>query len=125
MSGTTEPNRGWVLYDGQCGFCSRWLKFWQPILANYGFQIAHLQDSWVSERLGLTCDEVVNDLRLLWVDGKTATGADVYLQVARCIWWARPFYVLFSLPRFNRLIHIGYRWFAKNRYHISSACKLS
>jgi len=70
-------------------------------------------------------DELVYDLRLLTPDGHIAAGADVYLQVARKIWWAWPFYAVFSHPGFNRLIHLGYRWFARNRYCISHTCKLS
>lgn len=73
----------------------------------------------------LPMHELLYDLRLLTTDGQSASGADVYLQVARRIWWAWPFYAVFSLPGFNRLIHLGYRWFARNRYCISHACKLS
>ena len=121
----TLPNRGWVFYDGQCGFCSRWLEFWRPTLARRGFAVAPLQEPWVVARFQLPMEELIYDLRLLKRDGQTASGADVYLQVAKNIWWAWPFYALFSLPGFNRLIHIGYRWFARNRYCISHACKLS
>jgi len=124
MSAVDPPERGWVFYDGECGFCSRWLKFWQPILHRHGFAIAPLQESWVGERLHLSGPELLYDLRMLMKDGQTAAGADVYLQVARRIWWAWPFYAVFSLPGFNQLIHIGYRWFARNRYCISHACKL-
>jgi predicted DCC family thiol-disulfide oxidoreductase YuxK len=120
-----QPSRGWVLYDGQCGFCFRWLKFWQPTLAKRGFAIAALQDPWVVAHFRLPMDELVYDLRLLTRDGQVASGADVYLQVAKKIWWAWLFYAVFSLPGFNRLIHIGYRCFARNRYCISHACRLS
>jgi len=125
MSLLEQPRRGWIFYDGQCGFCRRWLKFWHPTLARHGFAIAPLQESWVVKRFQLPMNELVYDLRLLESNGESASGADVYLQVARCIWWAWPFYALFSLPGFNWLIHIGYRWFARNRYCISHACKLS
>ena len=124
-SESQQPSQGWVFYDGKCGFCSRWLKFWQPTLARRGYAIAALQEPWVVARFQLPMEELVYDLRLLMRNGQTAAGADVYLQVAREIWWAWPFYAVFSLPGFNRLIHIGYRWFARNRYHISHACKLS
>lgn len=122
---TQPPSRGWVLYDGQCGFCSRWLRFWRPTLTRHGFSAVPLQEPWVAQHFQLPSEELFYDLRLLLLDGHTAAGADVYLQVARTIWWAWPFYAISSLPGFNRLIHTGYRWFARNRYHISHACKLS
>lgn len=123
-SDLTEASRGWVLYDGQCGFCSRWLKFWGPTLVRHGFAFAALQEPWVTERLQPPPDELIHDLRLLTPDGKSSSGADVYLQVARKVWWAWPFYAVFSLPGFNLLIRAGYRWFARNRYCVSRVCKL-
>jgi predicted DCC family thiol-disulfide oxidoreductase YuxK len=124
MPGTAQPERGWVFYDGACGFCSGWLKFWEPILSKHGFAIAPLQEPWVVAHFQLPLQDLLFDLRLLMSGGQNFSGADVYLQVARRIWWAWPFYALFSLPGFNPLIHTGYRWFARNRYHISHACKL-
>ena len=120
----TEPVKGWVLYDGECGFCSRWLRFWQSTLAKRGFDSVALQEPWVSERLNLPAAELLYDFRLLTSEGQLVSGADVYLQVTRQIWWAWPFYAVFSLPGFNWLIHTGYRWFARNRYCVSHACRL-
>ena len=121
---SSEPAKGWVLYDGECGFCSRWLLFWQPTLAKHGFDSAALQEPWVTKKLHLPADELLYDIRLLSRDGSLASGADVYLQVTRRIWWAWPFYAIFSLPGFNWLIHLCYRWFARNRYCVSHACRL-
>ena len=116
--------RGWVLYDGQCGFCSRWVQHWARILKRHGFEIASLDEPWVADKLQMAHEKLLTDIRLLTEDGQLISGADVYLYVTRRIWWARPFYAIFSLPGFNRLIHAGYRWFARNRHHISHACKL-
>jgi predicted DCC family thiol-disulfide oxidoreductase YuxK len=116
--------RGWVLYDGRCGFCSRWVKFWAPTLARRGFNTTALEETWVSEKLTMPYEELVTDIRLLTASGDLISGANVYLYVMRRIWWAWPFYAVFSLPGFNRLIHLGYRWFARNRHHISHACRL-
>jgi len=115
---------GVVLYDGQCGFCSRWVKFWARPLGRSGFAIASLDDPWVAERLGMPHEELLTDIRLLTAGDQLISGADVYLYVTRRIWWAWPFYAIFSLPGFNRMIHVGYRWFARNRYCVSHACKL-
>jgi len=112
---------GWVLYDGACGFCSRWVKFWERTLAKRDFAIAALEEPWVSEKLTMPYEELVRDIRLLMRDGRLISGADVYLFVARRIWWAWPFYALFSLPGFNWAVHTGYRWFARNRHYVSHA----
>ena len=117
-------HKGWVLYDGQCGFCSRWLQFWRPRLVEHGFAVAALQEPWVTNRLQLPAEQLLYDIRLLTPEGELFCGAEVYLYVARRIWWAWPFYAVFNLPGFHRLIHLGYRWFARNRYCISHACRL-
>jgi predicted DCC family thiol-disulfide oxidoreductase YuxK len=123
MQPSDSPSvRGWVLYDGHCGFCSRWVTFWAATLGRHGFRTAALEESWVGEKLSMPYEELVQDIRLLMADGTLISGANVYLQVTRRIWWARPFYALFSLPVFNRLIHVGYRWFAQNRHYVSHAC---
>jgi predicted DCC family thiol-disulfide oxidoreductase YuxK len=114
--------RGWVLYDGYCGFCSRWVNFWRPALARRGFKIAGLEEAWVIEKLKMPYEELISDIRLLTASGELVSGANVYLYVARHIWWAWPFYAIFSLPGFHSLLHAAYRGFARNRYHIS--CRL-
>jgi predicted DCC family thiol-disulfide oxidoreductase YuxK len=116
--------KAWVLYDNQCGFCSRWVESWGPTLAKRNLGIAGLQERWVVERLGLPEHELLHDIRLLTTKGHIVSGADVYLYVTRRIWWAWPFYAMFSLPGFNPLLHLGYRWFARNRHRISTTCGL-
>lgn len=118
-----SPARGWVLYDADCTFCTGWARFWSPVLERRGFAIDTLQAEWTAQALGLTPDETVQDIRLLTVNGTSYRGADVYLYVARRIWWAWPFAILFSLPGFNHLIWAGYRWFAANRHCISEQCE--
>jgi predicted DCC family thiol-disulfide oxidoreductase YuxK len=117
--------RGWVLYDGHCGFCSRWLAFWKTTLSRHGFAVAALEEPWVVEKLSMPYEELIRDIRLLMADGSLVSGEDVYLQVTRRIWWAWPFYAVFSLPGFHWMIGTGYRWFARNRHYVSHACGLS
>lgn len=116
------PISGCVLYDGDCVFCVRWAHFWRPVLRSRGFEIDELQAQWTTEALGMTRDEVVRDIRLITAEGKSYAGADVYLHIARRIWWAWPFGAFFSLPGFRALIWAGYRWFAKNRQCVSGFC---
>ncbi|MGE5219408.1 MAG: thiol-disulfide oxidoreductase DCC family protein [Chloroflexota bacterium] len=116
--------KGWVLYDGDCGFCSRWVPFWEKTLAKRGFRIAPLQAEWVAEKFNLAADELTGDFRLLLADGKKIAGADVYRYLMRRIWWATPLYLLSILPVLRNLFDAGYRAFADNRYWISRTCHL-
>jgi len=87
-----------VLYDGRCGFCSRWVKYWEKTLTRRGFAIASLEEPWVAGKLEMPHEKLLTDIRLLTADDRLISGADVYLYVTRRIWWAWPFYAIFSLP---------------------------
>jgi predicted DCC family thiol-disulfide oxidoreductase YuxK len=118
------PANAWVLYDGECAFCTRLVGFWSRVLRRHGFAIGELQSPWVKERLHMQPEELMHDIRLLTREGTVVSGADVYLYVWRRIWWAWLLYAIFSLPGFNRLLHAGYGWIARNRYCISGACRI-
>ena len=115
---------GWILYDDSCGFCRRWVPFWETTLQKRGFAIAPLQEPWVAEKLGLAPEEVLGDLRLLLRNGGRIQGADVYRHVMRRIWWATPLYLVSITPLLERVFDWCYRMFATHRYRISGACRL-
>lgn len=115
---------GWVLYDGCCGFCSRWVPFWRNTLKRRGFDIAPLQSKWVAEKLCLSQDELTADVRLLLADGRQLRGPEVYRYVMRRIWWTMPLYFLSVLPILCRLFDAGYRAIAENRYRLSGHCRV-
>jgi predicted DCC family thiol-disulfide oxidoreductase YuxK len=120
----TTPRTGWVLYDADCGVCSRWVPAWAPWLERSGFAIAPLQSSWVPARTGLTPGDLLSDIRLLELDGTLYSGADVYRYLMRRIWWGYPLYLLSRTPGFRQLFNWAYRTFARHRMRISASCSL-
>jgi acetyl esterase len=119
------PARGWVLYDGQCGFCSASVRRVINIIRRRGFEAVPLQTPWVRERTGLDEATLLRDMRLLLNDGRLISGADAYLYVMRRIWWTLPAALLFSLPGLHWAFSRAYRWVATNRGQISRACGLT
>ena len=125
---TPPAPAAWVLYDGACGFCSRWVPLWRSTLEKCGIGIATLQEPWVVARLsakGIRAEDLLDDLRILVADsGEVIPGADAYRWAFRRIWWAWPLYVLSITPGLRRLFDLGYRTFAENRYRVSRACRI-
>ncbi len=39
------PRAGWILYDGRCGFCFRWVHLWKELVAQRGFALKDLQSA--------------------------------------------------------------------------------
>ena len=118
------PRVGWVLYDSGCGFCFRWVHFWEKVMERRGLALKDLQSSRDDGTLKIPQQKLLDDILVLSGDGKLESGADAYLFVARRIWWAWPFYAIFRIPGFNWLLWQGYRWFNRNRYRISRHCPL-
>jgi predicted DCC family thiol-disulfide oxidoreductase YuxK len=120
-----RPLREWVLYDGACGICSRWVPRWKGPLARRGIDIAPLQSSWVERRTGLSQDVLRKDIGLLHSDGSLTVGADVYRYVLGRIGWTYPLYLLSVTPGLRHVFDWAYRTFARHRMTISSSCGLS
>jgi predicted DCC family thiol-disulfide oxidoreductase YuxK len=123
-SESVVPCEGWILYDGGCGFCFRWVHLWGKVVERRGFALKDLQSASADGSLDISSENLLDDIRVLTRDGKMESGANAYLYVARRIWWAWPFYAIFRLPAFNWLLWCGYRWFNRNRYRISRHCPL-
>jgi predicted DCC family thiol-disulfide oxidoreductase YuxK len=119
----TEP-KGWILYDDSCGFCRRWIPFWENTLLKRGFAIAPLQANWVKEKLQTDEKDLLQDLRLLLANGDQIQGADVYRYAMKRIWWAYPFYLFSIVPLCRNLFNWGYKTFAAHRHQISRVCKI-
>jgi len=124
MTTHTRAADGWVLYDGGCGACARWVPYWAPTLARLGLAVAPLQEPWVASRLALSPDALLTDIRLLFHDGRQLAGAAVYRYVMRRLWWAYPLYLLSIIPGLRQLFDGAYRVFADHRSRISAACGL-
>jgi predicted DCC family thiol-disulfide oxidoreductase YuxK len=116
---------GWILYDGSCGFCRRWVPFWEKTLQKRGFEIAPLQANWAKEKLQLSENDLLQDLRLLLVNGEKIQGADTYRYAMKRIWWAFPVYLFSVAPLGRSIFDWGYRKFAAHRYQISRVCKIA
>lgn len=121
---STLPREGWILYDGECGFCFRWVHFWKEIVGRRGFALKDLQSAAGDGSLQIPQEHLFDDIRVLTRSGKLESGANAYLYVARRVWWGWPFYAIFRLPGFNWMLWRGYRWFNRNRYRISRHCPL-
>jgi len=119
-----EPPAGWVLYDGDCGVCSRWVPSWGPTLQRRGLAIAPLQSAWVRERTGLLPADLLSDIQLLQPGGQLLSGPDVYRYMMRRIWWTYPLYLLSKPPGLSQLFDWAYRTFARHRMRISAGCGL-
>lgn len=121
---SSVPREGWILYDGACGFCFRWVHFWEKVVERRGFALKDLQTAQQDGLLRAPPESLLDDIRILTSSGTLVSGADAYLYVARRIWWAWPFYALFSIPGFRWILGYGYRWFSRNRHRISRRCPL-
>jgi predicted DCC family thiol-disulfide oxidoreductase YuxK len=119
----TNPN-GWILYDDSCGFCRRWVPFWENALLKRGFAIAPLQADWVRHKLNVDENDLLQDLRLLLADGELIQGADVYRYAMKRIWWVYPFYLFSAAPICRNIFNWGYKTFAAHRHQVSRACKI-
>jgi len=123
-SESVVPCEGWILYDGGCGFCFRWVHLWEKVVGRRGFALKDLQSASAEGSLEISSENLLDDIRVLTRSGKIESGANAYLYVARRIWWAWPFYAIFRLPGFNSVLWRGYRWFNRNRYRLSRHCPL-
>jgi predicted DCC family thiol-disulfide oxidoreductase YuxK len=114
-----------VLYDADCGFCTRWAWRLMYFAGPRGFHLAPLQAPWVRPALGLSGEELLEELRVLTAGGAIYGGADALLYLAKEVPWARPLAFAGRLPGMMFLMRAAYRWIARHRHTISRTCQLA
>jgi predicted DCC family thiol-disulfide oxidoreductase YuxK len=109
------PLRGWIFFDEDCGFCRGLALRFEPVFSNRGFHFEPLQSRWVQERLNLTPERALEEMRVLTAEGHLFGGADAVIFLARQLWWAAPFAWLARLASVHSLLDRTYRWVAAHR----------
>ena len=84
--------------------------------------LAPLQDPRVAELLGLSRDDLMNEMQFLLSDGSRCGGADAAIELAREIWWAAPLVWVSKIPGMMDILRKGYRWVAANRKCAAAQC---
>ena len=116
--------KGYLLYDGRCGFCSWLVSRVQASIERDGFASAPLQSAWVGQALSFPRDQIESDIRLLLADGTLVSGADVYMYLMKRKPWLRPLGVIAGLPILKWISWRCYRLVNRNRLLISRTCGL-
>ena len=114
--------RGWLFFDAECEFCTRIARWLAPILERREMAVAPLQDRRVGALLGMTRDELLREIRVLFSDGRQFGGADAAIALAREIWWAWPVVWLSKIPGMMDVLRSGYRKVAMHRSCAAHAC---
>lgn len=107
--------RGWIFYDAGCGSCRDLALRFEDVFAARGFHFEPLQCKWVPQRLNLTQEEALQEMRVLTAGGKVFGGADAVILLARQIWWAAPLAWLTRCPSVHSILQRLYRWVATHR----------
>lgn len=121
---TPTPSRGWVLFDGDCQFCRRWVNRMEPILAQRGFIFLPLQTPWVRAFFHFPEDQLLGEMRVLLRNGETHGGADAIVALAKYVWWGWPLVALAQVPGVRRALRAAYRRVAARRQCLGGACSV-
>jgi predicted DCC family thiol-disulfide oxidoreductase YuxK len=114
---------GFVLYDGDCRFCTGLALRFRSRLESAGFALAPLQSPQGRAALGLAPQHLADSMRVVTREGKCLEGADGVVYLASAIWWARPVRIAAKWPFAMRMMRAGYRWFAARRHCFGGACE--
>ena len=114
--------RGWLFFDAECRFCTRFARWLAPHLERRGMALAPLQDPRVGALLGLSREELLREMRFLLSDGSQFGGADAAVALAREIWWARPLVWISRIPGMTEILRKRYRWIAAQRKCAATQC---
>ena len=127
MNSTRRPAPPVLVYDGDCGICTKLSRvarrFVMPrrgtVAASYDLDLAFY---------GLTEADCVEALQFVDARGRVHAAQDAVarLLLAGAPWW-KPFGAVLLLPGVNALAGVGYRWVARNRYRLpgsTAACAM-
>lgn len=119
-----NETRGWIFYDARCALCAGFAARLRRGLDRRGFRLLPLQTPGTAERVGVSTAALLTRMHLLMPDGRRFAGADVFVEIARHVKWAKPFVAATRLPAVLPLLHHCYDWIAAHRYCFGGTCRV-
>lgn len=121
-----SPSKPVLVYDGDCGVCTRLAAFVVRRLRPT-YRVTAYQDADLPA-LGLTAQQCDAALQYVDAGGRTFAAQDAVarLLLASAPWW-RPLGAALLLPGVNQLAGLVYGWVARNRSRLpggTPACSL-
>ncbi len=118
----------WTLvYDGECGFCRRWVAAVRRWDRAGRVRAVPLQDGAAWEDLpGLTRPALEQAVHLVSPDGRVFAGAAAAPPLLALLPWGRILALPLALPGAGRVAAAGYGWIARHRHRDgcgSAACR--
>ena len=111
--------RAAVVYDGDCGVCTRLAHALQRLDRHGVFEVMTSQQPEVRSRFPwIPADAYRDSLQLVEEGGRTLQGAAAVERILDLLPRGRWFTWIFSLPFARPLAERFYRWFARNRYRL-------
>ena len=114
--------RGWLFFDAECEFCTRFARWLAGPLQGRKLATAPLQDPRVAALLGVSRDELLRAIRFVDSDGRQSMGADALFALAGELWWAQPLAWAARIPSMRRAMSSAYDWLAARRRCSSGFC---
>ena len=116
------PARPTVLYDGRCHFCAASADRIRALDTAGSLEVLSLHLPEIAARFPeITRDAVLEEMHLVLPDGVIVRGADSVRAILRFLPRVRWLALLWLVPGFSSIAHVGYRWFARNRYRFNKA----
>ncbi len=106
-------SRGLIVFDGQCGFCRRWIRYMNHF-KRHPESVAWQQTDLAA--LGLTAEQCMAAVQWVGPTGAIASGSDAAARVL--IVAGLPWNIvgrLMFLPGIRPILQRAYRWVAENR----------
>ena len=132
---TTDNNKEWVFYDGNCALCRDWAHRLEGGLQQQGVGIAPLQTEWAAkfivpvnnrsaDRLPLReqAFRAPEEMKVLTSNGALLGGADALIYLAKYFWWGWGVRLAAQVPGVRFALRRAYAWLAKNRHCIGRRC---
>src|SRR5512140_2624938 len=119
-----RPLTGWIFFDAECRFCVAGRRRWGRIFERRGFGWLPMQTAGTAERLGVTDQELQEEMWLQLADGRKFSGVIAWGALLRSVWWLWPVGFVVALPGCNAAARVLYRWIARNRHCLGGTCTI-
>ena len=113
-----QPGAAWLLFDRDCGFCTRAAGLLRRIDRRGRVEIIALQEPGAPARFGITLDQALEQVWAIDGAGQHFSGAAAVNAVLGVALGTRIPYYIYRIPGIRHVQDALYRWIAANRYRL-------